>query len=46
MTLRQVEIATLSTFCLLMLFSLAAYRAFQSIEPQPQRPISAAEVCR
>jgi hypothetical protein len=45
MTLRQVEIATLSTFCLLMLFSLVSYRAYQSIEPQ-QRPISAAEVCR
>jgi hypothetical protein len=46
MNLRQLELFSLGTFSAVMLFSLVTYRAFQSIEPQPQRPISAAEVCR
>jgi hypothetical protein len=44
MNLRQLEMLSIGTFCAVMLFALAGYRAFQSIE-QPQRPI-AAEVCR
>jgi hypothetical protein len=45
MNLRQLELLSLGTFCTVMLCALVGYRAYQSIEPQPQRPI-AAEVCR